>query len=204
MRGRLPQSIGRPDGMGKRRVRRPRSWPERGLPRPAPPRSKARRSCALHDHVERGDLDPVAALLLGEIQRLVRLRQELGHVERHFLAIGYADADGSAGRPSTFLAATANRSRMRLATLGDRLLEMFTESARKSVRATDLLGRLGDEEFAAMLYDTTRDKARTCRTARPRRRGSDAQSPNPTSRFAWIAVFCAQANSSSNPRVAST
>lgn len=36
---------------------------------------------------------------------------------------------------------------------------MFTESARKSVRATDLLSRLGGEEFAAMLYDTTRDKA---------------------------------------------
>ena len=43
--------------------------------------------------------------------------------------------------------------------LGDRVLEMFTETARKSVRATDLLGRLGGEEFAAMLYDTTRDKA---------------------------------------------
>ncbi len=43
--------------------------------------------------------------------------------------------------------------------LGDRVLEMFTETARKSVRASDLLGRLGGEEFAAMLYDTTRDKA---------------------------------------------
>jgi diguanylate cyclase (GGDEF)-like protein len=43
--------------------------------------------------------------------------------------------------------------------LGDRVLEMFTESARKSVRATDLLGRLGGEEFAAMIYDTSRDKA---------------------------------------------
>ncbi len=43
--------------------------------------------------------------------------------------------------------------------VGDRVLEMFTDTARKSVRATDLLGRLGGEEFAAMLYDTTRDKA---------------------------------------------
>jgi diguanylate cyclase (GGDEF)-like protein len=43
--------------------------------------------------------------------------------------------------------------------LGDRVLEMFTDTARKSVRATDLLGRLGGEEFAAMLYDTSRDKA---------------------------------------------
>jgi diguanylate cyclase (GGDEF)-like protein len=43
--------------------------------------------------------------------------------------------------------------------LGDRVLEMFTETARKSVRASDLLGRLGGEEFAAILYDTTRDKA---------------------------------------------
>jgi len=45
--------------------------------------------------------------------------------------------------------------------VGDRVLEMFTESARKMVRATDLLGRLGGEEFAAVLYDTTRDKAKT-------------------------------------------
>jgi diguanylate cyclase (GGDEF)-like protein len=43
--------------------------------------------------------------------------------------------------------------------LGDRVLEMFTETARKSVRASDLLGRLGGEEFAAMLYDTSRDRA---------------------------------------------
>jgi diguanylate cyclase (GGDEF)-like protein len=44
--------------------------------------------------------------------------------------------------------------------VGDRVLEMFTEAARKSVRATDLLGRLGGEEFAAMLLDTNRDKAK--------------------------------------------
>ena len=29
----------------------------------------------------------------------------------------------------------------------------------KSVRASDLIGRLGGEEFAAVLYDTSRDKA---------------------------------------------
>jgi diguanylate cyclase (GGDEF)-like protein len=44
--------------------------------------------------------------------------------------------------------------------VGDRVLEMFTEAARRSVRATDLLGRLGGEEFAAMLFDTNRDKAK--------------------------------------------
>ena len=43
--------------------------------------------------------------------------------------------------------------------LGDRVLEMFAETARQSVRASDLLGRLGGEEFAAVLYDTSRDKA---------------------------------------------
>ena len=43
--------------------------------------------------------------------------------------------------------------------LGDRVLEIFTQSARQSVRSTDLLGRLGGEEFAAVLYDTSRDKA---------------------------------------------
>jgi diguanylate cyclase (GGDEF)-like protein len=43
--------------------------------------------------------------------------------------------------------------------LGDRVLEMFTTSARQSIRASDLIGRLGGEEFAALLYDTTLEKA---------------------------------------------
>jgi len=43
--------------------------------------------------------------------------------------------------------------------LGDRVLELFTEAARKSMRGSDLIGRLGGEEFAAMLTDTSRDKA---------------------------------------------
>ena len=43
--------------------------------------------------------------------------------------------------------------------LGDRVLEIFTEAARHSMRASDLIGRLGGEEFAAVLYDTSRDKA---------------------------------------------
>jgi diguanylate cyclase (GGDEF)-like protein len=43
--------------------------------------------------------------------------------------------------------------------LGDRVLEIFTESARHSVRASDLFGRLGGEEFAAVLCDTSCDKA---------------------------------------------
>ena len=45
--------------------------------------------------------------------------------------------------------------------LGDRVLEIFTETARQSVRASDLLGRLGGEEFAAVLTDTSVDKAVT-------------------------------------------
>ena len=43
--------------------------------------------------------------------------------------------------------------------LGDRVLEIFALTARQSVRASDLFGRLGGEEFAAILADTTRDKA---------------------------------------------
>jgi diguanylate cyclase (GGDEF)-like protein len=43
--------------------------------------------------------------------------------------------------------------------LGDRVLEVFTESARKSVRSSDLFGRLGGEEFAAVLRDASREKA---------------------------------------------
>ena len=43
--------------------------------------------------------------------------------------------------------------------LGDRVLEIFTEAARKSTRGSDLIGRIGGEEFAAMLIDTNREKA---------------------------------------------
>ena len=43
--------------------------------------------------------------------------------------------------------------------LGDRALELFALTARQSVRSADLLGRLGGEEFAAILADMSRDKA---------------------------------------------
>jgi diguanylate cyclase (GGDEF)-like protein len=43
--------------------------------------------------------------------------------------------------------------------IGDRVLELFAETAQKSLRASDLLGRLGGEEFAAVIYDTAEDKA---------------------------------------------
>jgi diguanylate cyclase (GGDEF)-like protein len=43
--------------------------------------------------------------------------------------------------------------------LGDRVLELFTDTARQSIRASDLIGRLGGEEFAAILTDTGHDKA---------------------------------------------
>jgi diguanylate cyclase (GGDEF)-like protein len=43
--------------------------------------------------------------------------------------------------------------------IGDRVLEVFADAARQSVRATDLIGRLGGEEFAAVLRDTGADKA---------------------------------------------
>src|ERR1051325_2588961 len=45
--------------------------------------------------------------------------------------------------------------------VGDTVLEMFTQAARKSVRSTDLLGRIGGEEFAAVLRDTSRERAVT-------------------------------------------
>lgn len=43
--------------------------------------------------------------------------------------------------------------------LGDRVLEIFTDATRKSVRASDLIGRMGGEEFAAVFYDTSAEKA---------------------------------------------
>ncbi len=42
---------------------------------------------------------------------------------------------------------------------GDRVLEIFADTARQVVRSTDLIGRLGGEEFAAVLHDLPHDKA---------------------------------------------
>jgi diguanylate cyclase (GGDEF)-like protein len=43
--------------------------------------------------------------------------------------------------------------------LGDHVLQLFTQAGSRCMRRMDLFGRLGGEEFAALLYDTNRDKA---------------------------------------------
>jgi len=43
--------------------------------------------------------------------------------------------------------------------IGDRMLEIFAEEASSCLRRIDLFGRLNGEEFAALLHDTTRERA---------------------------------------------
>jgi diguanylate cyclase (GGDEF)-like protein len=43
--------------------------------------------------------------------------------------------------------------------LGDRVLVLFADTAQQALRGSDLIGRLGGEEFAAIIYDTPEDKA---------------------------------------------
>jgi diguanylate cyclase (GGDEF)-like protein len=43
--------------------------------------------------------------------------------------------------------------------IGDRVLEVFADTAQKTLRGSDLVGRLGGEEFAAVLYDTPHEHA---------------------------------------------
>jgi diguanylate cyclase (GGDEF)-like protein len=43
--------------------------------------------------------------------------------------------------------------------VGDRVLQLFAEAAGNCMRRTDLFGRLGGEEFAALLVDAPRDRA---------------------------------------------
>jgi diguanylate cyclase (GGDEF)-like protein len=43
--------------------------------------------------------------------------------------------------------------------IGDRVLQVFADAATGTLRSCDLVGRLGGEEFAALLYDAGREKA---------------------------------------------
>jgi diguanylate cyclase (GGDEF)-like protein len=43
--------------------------------------------------------------------------------------------------------------------IGDRVLQVFADTAKAHVRSSDLIGRLGGEEFAALLHDVSREKA---------------------------------------------
>ncbi len=43
--------------------------------------------------------------------------------------------------------------------IGDRVLQVFAETAQANLRSTDIIGRLGGEEFAAVLYGASREKA---------------------------------------------
>ncbi len=42
---------------------------------------------------------------------------------------------------------------------GDRVLQLFAQAASRSMRRMDVFGRLGGEEFAALLFDVARDRA---------------------------------------------
>jgi diguanylate cyclase (GGDEF)-like protein len=43
--------------------------------------------------------------------------------------------------------------------IGDRVLQVFADIAKANIRSSDLVGRLGGEEFAAVLYNAGREKA---------------------------------------------
>lgn len=43
--------------------------------------------------------------------------------------------------------------------IGDRVLQVFADTAKANIRSSDLIGRLGGEEFAAVLYNANREKA---------------------------------------------
>jgi diguanylate cyclase (GGDEF)-like protein len=43
--------------------------------------------------------------------------------------------------------------------IGDRVLQVFVDTAKAHLRSSDIIGRLGGEEFAAVLYDAGREKA---------------------------------------------
>ncbi len=67
--------------------------------------------------------------------------------------------------------------------IGDRVLEIFADVAGSSIRHVDLFGRLGGEEFAALLRDTTRERAfAVAEQIRAGLRRSDRRSSGPADR----------------------
>ena len=72
--------------------------------------------------------------------------------------------------------------------VGDRVLQIFAETASAKLGAFDLIGRLGGEEFAMVIYDCGRDKALAiAERIRPRSRPPPAMSTAARSaaRSAW-------------------
>src|SRR5262245_8178856 len=53
---------------------------------------------AVAGHIERGDFHAVTPALLGVIKRVIRLRQQLGHIESPLQAVHQPDADCTAYR----------------------------------------------------------------------------------------------------------
>jgi diguanylate cyclase (GGDEF)-like protein len=84
---------------------------------------------------------------------------------RAFLQAAAALAKGHAGNPRQAAVALIDLDHFKSINdrfghaVGDRVLELFADIAQQSLRATDLLGRLGGEEFAAVIYDTPEEKA---------------------------------------------
>jgi len=78
------------------------------------------------------------------------LTREISRAERSggILAVGMMDLKGFKSINDRFGHA-----------IGDRVLQIFADSAMGVIRRSDLLGRLGGEEFAAVLTNASRDKA---------------------------------------------
>lgn len=122
------------------------------------------------------DLQKLLRVLKRRIAQLETTKRELAHLSQHDGLTGLTNRVMGAGRITQAIN-QAERHGSKVAILfidldnfksindryghaiGDRVLEIFAEVASSCLRRIDLFGRLGGEEFAALLHDTTRERA---------------------------------------------
>ena len=125
------------------------------------------------------------ARLFDEVQRLATLDGLTGtHNRRHFMELAQLQFESARrfAQPLTAVMIDVDRFKAVNDTyghaVGDEVLRTVAERVRRTLRAVDILGRTGGEEFALLLPGTVRDSASTVLAERIRR--AVGEEPVPT------------------------
>src|SRR5207302_1280079 len=126
------------------------------------------------------------ARLFDEVQRLATLDGLTGtHNRRHFMELAQLQFESARrfAQPLTAIMIDVDRFKEVNDTfghaVGDDVLRTVAERVRRTLRAVDILGRTGGEEFAVLLPGTVRDSASAVLAERIRRAVGDEPVPTP-------------------------